>query len=308
MQPPPDPPTVLVPGTPAAEVDITESLVTRLLREQHPDLLDLPLRHVASGWDNATWRLGDDLALRLPRRTASAQLILHEQRWLPEIARRVSLPVPEPLRVGRPSGAYPWSWSVVRWLEGEDATRVPVAATEAARLGRFLGELHEPAPSEAPQNPFRGVPLTERQSGFDERFARLRSTLPAGTLDFEALLEIWRDALAEPFDEEARWLHGDLHPKNVLAANGRLVGIVDWGDLAGGDPATDLASAWMLFPRETRAELWRSYGDPDAGLLRRAAGWATLLGVILLDTGLADDPPFREVGRRTLVRLVEWHR
>src|SRR5262245_12741960 len=114
------------PGTrPAAEVAIDAALVRALLTEQHEDLAGLPLVDVAEGWDNRLFRLGDDLAVRLPRRAASAALIEHEQRWLPELASRLSLPVPVPLRVGRPSGGFPWSWSVVPWLSGESAWTAP---------------------------------------------------------------------------------------------------------------------------------------------------------------------------------------
>ena len=147
--------TLLPPGTPAAEVEIDVQLLRSLLSEQQPDLAELDLRHVAHGWDNETWRLGEELALRLPRRRVSAVLLYNEQRWLPSIARRVSLPVPAPVRFGRPSSDFPWAWSVVPWLEGVDATRHPLDSTEAPALGRFLRELHIPAHAEAPTNQYR---------------------------------------------------------------------------------------------------------------------------------------------------------
>lgn len=94
-------------STPPAETPIDEALVARLLAEQHPDLAGLPLRLAATGWDNATYRLGDDLAVRLPRIAAAAPLVANEQRWLPELAPRLPVPVPVPVRTGEPGQGYP---------------------------------------------------------------------------------------------------------------------------------------------------------------------------------------------------------
>ena len=101
-------------ATPAAEVDIDAALVRGLLAAQRPDLADLPVRVVANGWDNAIARVGDEWMARLPRRAASAGLLAHEQRWLPELAPLLPLPVPVPEFVGAPSDDYPWTWSVGR--------------------------------------------------------------------------------------------------------------------------------------------------------------------------------------------------
>ena len=152
---------------PAAEVSIDTSVVRALLEEQHADLAHLSVIEVDEGWDNKLFRLGEDLAVRIPRRAASAALIEHEQRWLPRLSPRLPLPVPAPLRVGRPGSGFPWSWSVVRWFPGQSALLAPprdvaTTATTAVALGRFLRALHQPAPEDAPHNPWRGVPLAAR--------------------------------------------------------------------------------------------------------------------------------------------------
>jgi aminoglycoside phosphotransferase (APT) family kinase protein len=151
---------------PAAEVSVSPALVRRLLEAQQPDLAHLPVRLMAYGWDNFMYRLGDELAVRLPRRAAAAGLIVHEQRWLPVVAPRLPLPVPAPVRAGRPALGYPWPWSIVPLLPGQLAAREPPAdpARAAASLGRFLGALHVPAPPDAPANPLRGIPLAPRRS------------------------------------------------------------------------------------------------------------------------------------------------
>lgn len=300
-------PTLGTPGTPDADLAIDLELVRGLVADQHPDLPTLELRLAANGWDNQTWRLGNDLALRLPRRRTADVLIRHEQRWLPSIARRVSLPIPEPVRIGRPGRGYPWFWSVVRWTDGVSAEREPLRPSQAERLGRFLAEVHVPAPPEAPSNPFRGVPLADRQEGFEERLGRLAKLSRVRDLDvdLQAVREIFFKALHAPIDASNLWLHGDLHPKNVVVRGGRLASVIDWGDLTSGDPATDLASAWMLFPTAAHDSLWQAYGAVSRETMMRAHGWAALFGVILLDTGLADDPAFVVIGRTTLARVCE---
>jgi aminoglycoside phosphotransferase (APT) family kinase protein len=160
-------------GTPSAEVEIGVGLARTLLAEQHPDLVDLPLRLVETGWDNVMLRLGDELAIRMPRRALAATLIEHEQRWLPGLAPRLPLPVPVPLRVGLPGAGYPWRWSVLPWLSGTAADLTLPRADQGPVLGGFLQALHTPAPPDAPLNPFRGVPLQQRLPVIAERLERV---------------------------------------------------------------------------------------------------------------------------------------
>lgn len=290
-------------GTPPAEVALDAGLVGALLADQHPDLAGLPLRVVEAGWDNLILRLGDDMAVRLPRRAAAAQLVVHEQTWLPALAPRLTLPVPAPLRVGMPGRGYPWRWSVLPWLHGTAADQCEPAAAQAPVLAAFLRSLHLPAPADAPANPVRGVPLRARAEAMEARMGRL-----AGKTDLltPALRQIWREALAAPLDVEATWLHGDLHPRNMLVKAGAISGVIDWGDITAGDRATDLAAIWMLFAdlRARRAAL-AAYGGLSAATVLRAMGWAALFGVMLLDSGLVDNPRNAAIGARTLRHLAE---
>lgn len=288
-------------GTPEAEVAIDSALVAGLLEAQYPDLARLPLRSVGEGWDNALFRVGDDLAVRLPRRAAASSLILHEQRWLPILAGRLTLPVPVPLRVGRPARGYPWSWSVVPWLPGVTADEEEPEASQAWPFAAFLRSLHQPAPADAPANPFRGVPLKNRAAGVEERMERLAVQTDLIT---PAIRQIWQEAVQVPLDLAPTWLHGDLHPRNVLVQDGRISGIIDWGDLTAGDPATDLASIWMLFENpEARRETLEAYGNLSQATLKRARGWAVLFGVMLLASGLMDHPRHAVIGERILRRV-----
>ncbi|MFI9787684.1 aminoglycoside phosphotransferase family protein [Kitasatospora sp. NPDC051984] len=285
---------------PAAELSVSVELVRRLLDAQHPDLAGLPVEVPANGWDNLVCRLGEDLLVRLPRRAAAAGLVAHEQRRLPELAGRLPLPVPAPVRVGRPADEYPWSWSVVPFLPGRIAAPAEFDAPweAATALGGFLAALHTPAPPEAPVNAFRGIPPAGRAEGVRAGPAHLE---PA---DRAAALAIWEAAAAVPVrDGPPLWLHGDLHPANILVHQGRISAVIDFGDLTGGDPATDLSVAWMLFTEEPRDGFRQAYGRADDATWERARGWALALALVFLSHS-ADNPLMRGVGERTLREVL----
>ncbi|HEY8721232.1 aminoglycoside phosphotransferase family protein [Pengzhenrongella sp.] len=289
---------------PSAEVDVTPALVRRLLAEQHPDLADLPLRTVAAGWDNAILRLGEHLAVRVPRRAAAAELVRHEQEWLPVLAPVLGVAVPAPVRVGVPSAAFGWAWSVVPWFDGRPASALaPVERRSlAAPLADVVARLHVPAPGTAPANPWRGVPLAERDAIVRERVAGGLVPQPV------RVLALWADLLATPVWSGPRvWVHGDLHPANLLVgSDGTLRALLDFGDLTAGDPATDLATAWLTFDapgrRAFRSRVTRLTGTtPDTW--RRARGWALLIAVAIL-ANCDDDPTFLTLGTHALTETL----
>lgn len=288
-------------GIPAAEVRIDTALVAALIREQFPQYAGRRLRHFASGWDNVMVQLGADLLVRLPRRKVAVRLMEREQRWLPLLARRLPFPVSQPIHAGQPSARFPWPWSITRLLPGVGADESAPDVREALRLAAFLKALHRPAPDDAPANPVRGVPLATRATSVATRMARLEQTNEGVS---SGVLAVWREALAAPPARGRRWLHGDLHPGNILVQDRRIVAVIDWGDVCGGDVATDLAAFWMLFDRPARERALAAYGNVDAATLTRAKGWAVFFGVVLLDTGLAGDPQHAKVGAATLARIT----
>lgn len=288
---------------PRSEVDLDAALVRALLTDQHPDLADQPISLVAEGWDNAIFRLGDQLCVRLPRRQVAVALVEHEQRWLPGLASRLPLPIAAPVRVGRTSSRYPWPWSICQWFPGSTALAAPPADTTAAAgvLGALLAALHRPAPADAPDNPYRGVPLAARAEATLERLARLDGHVD---LDVHAIEATWqRLAETDPSDGPAVWLHGDLHPENILVHEGRLSAVIDFGDLTSGDPAADLSVAWMLFDAADRAVFRDAAGSIDDATWDRAKGWALTLAIAYLASG-ADTPGFARFSQGLIIRLL----
>jgi len=286
---------------PAAEVDVSVELVRQLLAGQHPDLAGLALGVLANGWDNLVCTVGADLLARLPRRALAAELVAHEQRWLPVLAPGLPLPIPAPARVGRPAGRYPWHWSVVPFFPGQVAALAAPddLASAAVALGGFLAALHVPAPPDAPVNPFRGGPLSGRDGRVTEHLGRVADVTDAG-----AARAIWESAVeAGPWAGPPAWIHGDLHPANILVNAGRISAVIDFGDLTAGDPATDLSVAWMLFTAKERAIFWRAYGKADDHTRARARGWALALALVFL-TNSADNPLMAGIGKRTFREVL----
>ncbi len=281
---------------------MTEALVAELLASQHSDLSLLPLRFVAAGWDNAVFRLGDNLCVRVPRRAAGAALIEHEQRWLPHLAPILPLPTPVPVRVGEPQGTYPWAWSICHWIEGADALAAPPAdAQESAEcLAGFLAAMHVEAPSNAPVNRYRGVALGAREESLLVAVPKVEGLVETG-----ALLDSWESTKEAPaWDGPDLWVHGDMHPLNLVVRDGHLVGVIDFGDLTSGDPASDLVVSWLLWPHDARArETFRSslpYKDAD---WQRARGWALVLGTVIAANS-ADRPTFQARARDAVLAAM----
>ena len=288
-------------GKPDAEIDISPGLVEALVAEQYPQLAGHAIELLTSGWDNAIYKLGPAHLVRLPRRAMAAELILHEQRWLPQLAPLLPIATPAPVFCGRPNDSYPWHWSVCPWFAGTPAHNVPLHAEVPDLLAQFLGSLHQPAPADAPHNPYRGVPLGQRRGALQTRIDRVKAQTDLITPRIERL---WHAGLRLPPHAVNKWIHGDLHSLNMITRHGTLIAIIDWGDLTAGDTAYDLQVAWgVLAEEEHRARFLASYA-PDAETLARAAAWAVAYAAILVDAGLTNAPMHAEQGQHILRRLA----
>jgi aminoglycoside phosphotransferase (APT) family kinase protein len=294
------------------QIDV--ALVERLVRAQHP-ALSAPVSLLSHGWDNDIYRLGERYTVRLPRRIEAVPLIGNEQRWLPIIAQQLSVPAPAPVAIGVPGCGYPWAWSICPWFDGVPAYTVRPAdrGAIAEQLAHVVLELHRPAPPDAPRNPVRGVPLVDRDAAVRGRLTSFEPSLTA----------VWEEAVgAERWNGPPLWLHGDLHPANVLvdAAVGgrmpRLAAIIDFGDLTAGDPATDMAAAWLFFDAAGR-DLFRETlagggagtggapgsGGVDGATWQRARGWAVALATACV-TGSPADSPMVPIGHAAIAELL----
>ncbi|MFF7173318.1 aminoglycoside phosphotransferase family protein [Streptomyces pseudovenezuelae] len=291
--------------------EITADLVRNLLREQHPDLADLAIREVAGGWGNQMWRLGDELSVRMQRMDPTPEMQLKERRWLPVLAPRLPLPVPTPVRFGEPSERFPKHWTVMTWVPGEPLDHAPISRGDHAAdtLAGFLRALHVEAPADAPIAADRGAHPKNCTDGFE-------NFLQAVALDRDIAADtraVWDEAVAaQAWDGPRVWVHGDLHPANVVVSDGTLSGIVDFGDMFAGDPAWDLAAAWVLLPAGTASRFFDTYAQADEAAIRRARGLAAMKSLFLIlmgqngDRGLPGGKPhWGPAGRAALDRVLK---
>ncbi|MDX8531264.1 aminoglycoside phosphotransferase family protein [Mesorhizobium sp. VK25A] len=289
---------------------IDAGLVRRLVDEQFSQWRHLPISPVASGgWDNRTFHLGDEMTVRLPSAAAYSLQVEKEQRWLPKLAPLLPLPIPTPLAMGEPGEGYPWRWSVYRWIEGETAKTAPIRdlGTFAVALADFLVALRAidatdgPAPGR--HNFHRGGPLTVYDGEARQAIAALE-----GRIDAHAATAAWEAALAATWHGSAVWFHGDVASGNLLAENGNLSAVIDFGTSGVGDPSCDLAIAWTFFEGESR-EAFRTRIAVDDPTWARGRGWALWKALITVaghDANQAEAARQRQVINEVVADHRKW--
>jgi aminoglycoside phosphotransferase (APT) family kinase protein len=263
------------------EIETDIALIRRLLAAQFPQWADLPIEPVTSyGTDHDIYRLGDNLAARMPRIGWAIGQAKKEREWLPRLAPHLPLAVPVPLATGRPAEGYPFEWSIYEWLPGENAnTRIEDLRQAAVDLAAFIRALHRIDITGAHPRPVhgRGGPLIEG----DEQVRRSITEL-GDRIDGAATLRLWEESLSAPaWEGEELWVHGDLLPGNLLVVDGRLSGVIDFGGLNVGDPACDLQPAWNMFAGESR-ERFLAELEVDQASWLRGRGWALYQAVSAL--------------------------
>ncbi|KQV14852.1 MULTISPECIES: aminoglycoside phosphotransferase family protein [unclassified Kitasatospora] len=283
----------------ADEIDIDVPLVVRLIAEQFPAWAALPVRKVRSaGTDNAMFRLGEELVVRLPRIPDAAGQVEKEQRWLPYLAPHLPLRVPAPLGRGVPAVGFPFAWSVYGWLDGEDAFGATLAdpGRAAAELGRFVAALRRVEAAGGPPS-FRGGPV----SGLDDY---VRAAIRDLGADQAAVTAAWEEVLGLPQWEDAPvWVHSDLLPGNLLLERGRLSAVIDFGAVGVGDPACDMLAAWTLLGADTRGR-FRECAEVDEATWARGRGWALAWGLVADHHYRATNPVLATVGRRAVTEAL----
>jgi aminoglycoside phosphotransferase (APT) family kinase protein len=283
------------------EVHISLAVVKSLVATQLPQWSDLPLTEVRpSGTVNTIYRLGADLAVRLPRVERYVVSLTNELAWLSRLAPQLPIAVPEPVASGKKGSGYPFPWAVYRWLDGEPYAddRVTNETDAAARLAQFVGALRAVDPAGAPRS-HRDERITAdpfTQSSIDD--------LP-DALDRAAVADAWQHALtAPPWDRAGVWTHGDLIPPNLLVRDGALAAVLDFGGAGVGDPAVDVIPAWSLFGRDGRAAFRAALGVDDE-TWDRARALALRQAIRLVPYYRETHPEFAAMGARTIARVLD---
>ena len=288
---------------------IDADLVRRLIANQFPHWSDLPIRPVAvDGWDNRTFRLGEQMTVRLPSAGGYAPQVAKEQRWLPKLAAELPLTIPTPLASGRPDQGYPFPWSVYQWIDADLATTESIRdLTEfATSLAAFLTALSRIDPGDGPapgnHNFYRGGELTTYHDETLQAIAELGDAVPA-----DLAAEIWQTALDAAWEGTPVWFHGDVTPSNLLVREGRLAAVIDFGTCGVGDPSCDLAIAWTTFAGDSRTT-FREAMYADAGMWARGRGWALWKALKLYAGDVSARTAKAISGRHTLEQIFAEYR
>ncbi len=292
----------------ADEVIVTLPLVRRLVAAQFPQWRHLCITPVPySGTDNAIFRLGENMVVRLPRIHWATAQVNKEHTWLPMLAPNLPLRVPTPLSKGDPAFGYPWHWAIHEWLDGQNAIEAAVNDPDGAALdlAAFITQLHRldlgsqiPAPSGN-----RGGPLADRDADVRAAIASLE-----GEVDILKVTAAWESSLdAPPYMGEPVLIHADLTPGNILVKDGKLTAVIDFGALTTGDPACDLMVAWNYLTSETR-QIFRAALSIDGATWSRGRGWALSVALIALPYYLHTNPQIVATSRRTIHEVLQDHR
>jgi aminoglycoside phosphotransferase (APT) family kinase protein len=285
--------------------EVDEQLARRLVDSQFPQWAGLPIRPVElSGWDNRTFRLGDELSVRLPSSASYRLQVEKEQRWLPELAQVLPLPIPGPVAQGAPGGGYPFAWSVYRWIEGTPAAPGAIAdeVAFARSLAAFLVALGRadarggPEPGE--HNFLRGAHVSVYGEETERAVAALGAEIPR-----DDVLRVWEAGVATRWEREPVWFHGDVAVGNLLLRAGRLAAVIDFGSSGVGDPACDTVIAWTLLEGASRDAFRAAYGG-DTALWARGRGWALWKALITLVGYLDDGDDRMAADQHRIIRAV----
>ena len=284
------------------EVVTDAALVAALVAEQFPEWALLPVAEVtSSGTDNAMYRLGDRLAARMPKIHWAVKPLEREFAWLPRIAPALPFAAPVPVALGQPGEGYPWRWTVCRWLEGVHPVAGGTQGAEqlAADLAEFVRAMRSLDPTGAPRTAWPR-PLHEENGLVRTNLALLADELGP---QLDDVVAIWEEALAASPAGASVWIHGDLAPSNLLMRDGRLHGILDFGAMGLGDPASELRPAWNLLPASAR-DVFRDGVGADETTWARARGWVLLQALAQLPYYTVRNPPLAANARHVIAELV----
>lgn len=255
----------------------TLDLARKLIAEQFPEFSDLPITDVEKqGHDNRTYRLGDHMLIRMPTAADYALKVPKEQELLPQLAKCLSVSIPAPIKMGKPSEDYPHPFSIYKWLSGKSINLLTLTDQDKEQLAfdmaKFLKELQAITDVEGPEpgqhNWWRGDHVDVYDKGAREQIAEL-----SDVVDVTRALALWDQACVKKWNKNPIWIHGDFAIGNILMDGGKLSAVIDFGGAAVGDPACDLVIAWTYLSGKAR-EIFISKMDMDPDTWLRARAWA----------------------------------
>ncbi|GGE55756.1 aminoglycoside phosphotransferase family protein [Priestia taiwanensis] len=287
-------------------IKIDSALVTKLINEQFQEWAHLEIKPVKlDGHDNRTFHLGNNMSVRLPSASGYVPQVKKEQKWLPILAQKLSVPISSPIAKGEPNEEYPFPWSINKWLDGETVTRENVKDLNqfAKDLGEFLIELQSIDASEGPvagaHNFYRGAPLSVYDHESRNAIEKNRDVF-----DKVILTKLWDLSLDSKWEREPVWLHGDIAVGNILVQNGKLSAVIDFGILGVGDPSCDAAMAWTFFDNESRT-VFKDVLKMDERTWNRARGWALWKALITYEEHKNDDIIKSKEAYNVILTIVE---
>lgn len=265
--------------------DLEVAAAATLITAACPELAPVQIELLGQGWDNQVFLVNGDWAFRFPRRDEALELQANEWRLLPWLVDQLPLPIPKPVRWCEASAPFPWPFYGHRLLPGRTACTFRLNTQQRKRLvnpiARFLRCLHRVDVSAAlahgaVADSFGRYDLNKRRRQFSERLLVLeRDGLFAHRSDAEKLFDASWQAGQSALAERAV-VHGDLYVRHLLLdEDAALSGIIDWGDVHVGNPATDLALVWGFLPPDCHAAFSAVYGGIDAGVWQLAR-WRAL--------------------------------
>ena len=286
-----------------SQLNIPIEIGTKLISTQFPEYENLFIKVVEpNGWDNRTFHLGNTMSIRLPSAERYAEKVKIEHQWLPKLSSKLSISIPKPIAMGNPSKDYPWNWSIYSWIEGKSAHLLNLDENSlediALQLACFLNELESIDSSNGPMpgkhNFFRGDSLIVYN-------AETRSIIEVlkDYINVPAAIKIWETAISSKWDKNPVWIHGDFSSSNILIKNNQLVGVIDFGGMAIGDPSCDLVIAWTFLKKKSR-EKFKPSLDLDQNTWNRAKGWALWKALITLEK-ISDKKSFQSTEQLSII-------
>ena len=254
-----------------------------LISQQFPQYAHLEIRKVVkSGHDNRTFHLGNDFSLRFPSALEYSTQVIKEHKYCKVLQKNLSFQITEPIELGYPTDLFPFHFSINKWIEGESLNPLNLIDKNqlAKDCAKFLVELKQCDTNDGPppgsHNFYRGGNLSVYH---DETIQAIHQCVD---LNQSQCLKIWVSGINSTQNNLNYWIHGDFEKDNLLIKNGKLCAVIDFGNMAVGDPACDYVIAWTYFDHLSR-KIFLDDLHIDQATINRSKAWALWKALITLN-------------------------